>query len=205
LGKSQAAIACYIQQGGGLGGVRPGRQDRHGFGLPGSVDHWGEVAQQIHGDICTNGYDVEMGSFVQSYGSKWLKRSLLLILITVFLPLGDLRNAGTVQAVEDWLLQDGFVIRHNLAKVEIGLAHGEGAFLACSFWFVDAMVLLGREDEGRRRFQRLLAICNDVGVLSEECDVPTKRLVSIFPQAFSHIAVVNTARDLIGLASGSSS
>ena len=111
------------------------------------------------------------------------------------LPLGDPRIAGTVRAVKGRLLQDGFVMRHDPAEVETGLAHGEDAFLACSFWLAGAMVLLGREDEGRR----LLAICNDVGLLSEEFDVPTKRLVSIFPQAFSHIALVNTKHNLAGL------
>jgi len=175
------------------------------FGLPGPFDHWGEIAQQIHGDICTNGYDAELGSFVQSYGSKWLDGSLLLIPMTGFLPLGDPRIAGTVRAVEDRPLQDGFVMRHDPAEVETGLAHGEGAFLACSFWLADAIVLLGREDEGRRLFQRLLAIGNDVGLLSEEYDVPTKRLVGHFPQAFSHIAFVNPAHNLAGLACGWSS
>ena len=165
------------------------------FGLEGPVERWSEIAKEIHDDICANGYDAEMGSFVQSYGSKWLDGSLLLILTTGFLPLDDPRIEGTVRAVEGRLLQDGFVMRHDPAEVETGLAQ-EGAFLACSFWLADAMVLLGREKEGGRLFDRLLALCNDVGLLSEEYDVPTKRLVGNFPQAFSHIALVNTAHNL---------
>ena len=166
------------------------------FELPGPAERWEEVAQEIHDDICANGYDAELGSFVQSYGSKWLDGSLLLIPTTGFLPMDDPRIAGTVRAVEGRLLQDGLVMRHDPAEVETGLAHGEGAFLACSFWLADAMVSLGREEEGRRLFKRLLDLCNDVGLLSEQYDVPSKRLVGNFPQAFSHIALINTAHNL---------
>ena len=133
---------------------------------------------------------------MQAYGSKWLDGSLLLIPTTGFLPVDDPRIAGTVRAVEGRLLQDGFVMRHDPAEVETGLAHGEGAFLACSFWLADAMVLLGRDEKGQQLFGRLLALRNDVGLLSEEYDVPTGRLVGNFPQAFSHIALVNTAHNL---------
>jgi len=166
------------------------------FGLEGPVERWSEVAREIHDDVCANGYDPELGSFVQSYGSKWLDGSLLLIPTTGFLPLDDPRITGTVRAVEGRLLQDGFVMRHDPAEVETGLAHGEGAFLACSFWLADAQVLLGREDDGRRLFRRLLGLRNDLGLLSEEYDVSARRLVGNFPQAFSHIALVNTAHNL---------
>jgi len=166
------------------------------FGLEGPVERWSEVAQAIHEDVCANGYDAELGSFVQSYGSKQLDGSLLLIPTTGFLPVDDPRIGGTVRAVEGRLLQNGFVMRHDPAEVETGLAHGEGAFLACSFWLADALVLLGRGEEGQRLFERLLDLCNDVGLLSEEYDVRTKRLVGNFPQAFSHIALVNTAHNL---------
>ena len=166
------------------------------FGLEGPVERWSEVAREIHDDVCANGYDAELGSFVQSYGSKWLDGSLLLIPTTGFLPVDDPRIVGTVRAVEGRLLQDGFVMRHDPAEVETGLAHGEGAFLACSFWLADALVLLGRGEEGQRLFERLLGLRNDVGLLSEEYDVPTGRLVGNFPQAFSHIALVNTAHNL---------
>ena len=166
------------------------------FGLDGPIERWSEVAREIHDDVCANGYDEALGSFVQSYGSKWLDGSLLLIPTTGFLPVDDPRIAGTVRAVEGRLLQDGFVMRHDPAEVETGLAHGEGAFLACSFWLADALVLLGRGEEGQHLFERLLALRNDVGLLSEEYDVPTGRLVGNFPQAFSHIALVNTAHNL---------
>ena len=166
------------------------------FGLEGPVERWSEVAEQIHADVCANGYDPELGNFVQAYGSKWLDGSLLLIPTTGFLPVDDPRIAGTLRAVEGRLLADGFVMRHDPAEVETGLAHGEGAFLACSFWLADALVLLGRREEGERLFERLLALRNDVGLLSEEYDVPAGRLVGNFPQAFSHIALVNTAHNL---------
>ena len=166
------------------------------FNLKGPVDRWSAIAQEIHEDVCANGYDAELGSFVQSYGSKWLDGSLLLIPTTGFLPIEDPRVTGTVKAVEERLLADGFVMRHDPAEIETGLAHGEGAFLACSFWLADAYVLLGREREGAHLFERLLALRNDLGLLSEEYDVRAGRLVGNFPQAFSHIALVNTAQNL---------
>jgi GH15 family glucan-1,4-alpha-glucosidase len=166
------------------------------FGLDGPVERWNEVAAQIHEDVCANGYDKELGSFVQSYGSKWLDGSLLLIPTTGFLPPHDFRIEGTVRAVESRLLQDGFVMRHDPAEVETGLAHGEGAFLACSFWLADAYMLTGREDEAQRLLERLLSLRNELGLLSEEYDVRARRLVGNFPQAFSHIALVNTAHNL---------
>jgi GH15 family glucan-1,4-alpha-glucosidase len=169
------------------------------FGLQGPMERWSEIAREIHTEVCSKGYDAELGSFVQSYGSKWLDGSLLLIPTTGFLPIEDPRIVGTIRAVEKRLLADGFVMRHDPAEIETGLAHGEGAFLACSFWLADAMVLLGREAEGAQLFERLLALRNDVGLLSEEYDVPTKRLVGNFPQAFSHIALINTAHNLARL------
>jgi GH15 family glucan-1,4-alpha-glucosidase len=170
------------------------------FGLKGPVERWSEVAREIHAEVCARGFDAELGSFVQSYGSKWLDGSLLLIPTTGFLPPDDPRVAGTVAAIERRLSADGFVMRHDPAEVETGLAHGEGAFLACSFWLADAWVLLGREDEGRGLFDRLLTLCNDVGLLSEEYDVHAKRLLGNFPQAFSHIALINTAHNLARIA-----
>jgi GH15 family glucan-1,4-alpha-glucosidase len=166
------------------------------FGLPGPVEQWTAIAKEIHDEVCTKGFDRELGSFVQSYGSKWLDGSLLLIPTTGFLPVDDRRVVGTVRAIEERLLQDGFVMRHDPAEVETGLSHGEGAFLACSFWLADAYVLTGRYHEARQLFERLLALRNDVGLLSEEYELSTKRLVGNFPQAFSHIALVNTAQNL---------
>jgi GH15 family glucan-1,4-alpha-glucosidase len=146
--------------------------------------------------VCANGYNDALGSFVQSYGSQWLDGNLLLIPTTGFLPPDDPRIEGTVRAVEKRLLRDGLVMRHDPAEVETGLAHGEGAFLACSFWLADAYMLIGCEDEARDLLNRLLALRNDVGLLSEEYDVSTGRLVGNFPQAFSHIALVNTIHNL---------
>jgi GH15 family glucan-1,4-alpha-glucosidase len=166
------------------------------FGLKGPVERWGEIAKEIHDDVCANGYNDALGSFVQSYGSQWLDGSLLLIPTTGFLPPDDPRIEGTVRAVEKRLLRDGLVMRHDPAEVETGLAHGEGAFLACSFWLADAYMLIGCEDEARDLLNRLLALRNDVGLLSEEYDVSTRRLVGNFPQAFSHIALVNTIHNL---------
>jgi GH15 family glucan-1,4-alpha-glucosidase len=167
------------------------------FGLKGPVERWSAVAREIHDDVCSNGFDEELGSFVQSYGSKWLDGSLLLIPTTGFLPLDDRRILGTVRAIEDRLLRDGFVMRHDPAETETGLAHGEGAFIACSFWLVDALIMTGRADEAQRLFERLLKLRNDVGLLSEEYDVAARRLVGNFPQAFSHIALVNSAYNLV--------
>ena len=166
------------------------------FGMEGPVAEWTEIAAEIHADVCARGYDEELGSFVQSYGSKWLDGSLLLIPTTGFLPAEDPRVVGTVRAIEKRLLVDGFVMRHDPAEVETGLSHGEGAFLACSFWLADALVLLGDEDAGSRLFDRLLAVRNDVGLLSEEFDPGAGRLVGNFPQAFSHVALINTAQNL---------
>ncbi len=166
------------------------------FGLDGPVEVWRKIRGQIHEDVCRNGYNEKLGSFVQSYGSQWLDGSLLLLPTTGFLPPDDPRIRGTVGAIEKRLLSGGFVMRHDPAEVETGLAHGEGAFLACSFWLADAYVLTGREDEAGRLFDRLLALRNDVGLLSEEYDPRVARLVGNFPQAFSHIALVNSAHNL---------
>ena len=166
------------------------------FKIDAPVERWIAIAKTIHDEVCANGYDTELNSFVQSYGSKWLDGSLLLIPTTGFLPPDDPRIVGTIQAIEKRLLRDGFVMRHDPAEVETGLAHGEGAFLACSFWLADALLLLGRKDEGERLFVRLLSLRNDVGLLSEEYDVSASRLVGNFPQAFSHIALVNTAQNI---------
>jgi GH15 family glucan-1,4-alpha-glucosidase len=164
--------------------------------LDGPIAHWRAVAAEIHAEICAKAYDPQLGSFVQSYGSKWLDGSLLLLPTTGFLPIEDPRIAGTVHAIERRLVADGLVMRHDPAEIETGLAHGEGAFLACSFWLADAMILLGRTDEARQLFERLLALRNDVGLLAEQYEVRAGRLVGNFPQAFSHVALVTTANNL---------
>jgi GH15 family glucan-1,4-alpha-glucosidase len=166
-------------------------------GLAGPVDHWRQVAAEIHASICAHGYDAELDSFVQAYGNRRLDGSLLLIPTTGFLPIDDPRIAGTVRAIEQRLVVNGLVMRHDPAEVETGLVHGEGAFLPCSFWLADALIMLGRWDDGRAWFDRLLALRNDVGLLAEEYDPGAGRQVGNFPQAFSHIALVTTAHNLM--------
>jgi GH15 family glucan-1,4-alpha-glucosidase len=148
--------------------------------------------------VCAKGFDAAKGSFVQSYGSRELDASLLMLPIVGFLPPDDPRVQGTIAAVERELLVDGFLLRYDTRSGTDGLPGREGAFLACTFWLVDAYVLMKRIDDARRLFDRLLALRNDVGLLSEEYDPVAKRLVGNFPQAFSHIALVNSAHNLAG-------
>jgi GH15 family glucan-1,4-alpha-glucosidase len=167
------------------------------FGLDGPLDRWRGLRQRIHDEVCQNGFDAELGSFVQAYGSKQLDASLLMIPLVGFLPASDPRICGTVAAIRRRLtIEDTFVLRYDTKKVADGLPPGEGAFLACSFWLADNLVLLGHYDEARQLFERLLALRNDVGLLSEEFDPVTHRQLGNFPQAFSHIALANTARNL---------
>jgi GH15 family glucan-1,4-alpha-glucosidase len=166
------------------------------FQLEGPVDRWRQLCREIHDEVCCHGFDRELGSFVRSYESKSLDASLLLIPTLGFLPPEDPRVRGTVEAIERKLLVDGLVRRYDSRESEDGLSSDEGVFLACSFWLVDAYVLLDRKDDARRLFERLLTICNDVGLLSEECDPKTGGLLGNFPQALSHIALVNSAFNL---------
>ncbi|HUB65496.1 MAG TPA: glycoside hydrolase family 15 protein [Methylocella sp.] len=166
------------------------------FGLVGPLDHWRNLRQRIHDDICAKSFDPEQGVFTQSYGSKDLDASLLMMGLVGFLPFDDKRLRGTVEAIERRLMVDGLVRRYDTQTAEDGLPVGEGAFLACSFWLVDNLVLLGRLDDARVLFGKLLALRNDLGLLSEEYDPAAKRLVGNFPQAFSHIALINSAYNL---------
>ena len=166
------------------------------LGLEGSLDRWRALRQRVHDEVCERGYNSEIGSFVQSYGAKELDASLLLMATTGFLPPSDPRIRGTIEAIERRLLVDGFLLRYDTGTGVDGLPPGEGAFLACTFWLADAYVLLGRADDARRVFERLLTLRNDVGLLSEEYDTEAKRLAGNFPQAFSHIALINTAHNL---------
>jgi GH15 family glucan-1,4-alpha-glucosidase len=166
------------------------------FGLEGPVGQWHRLRRTIHDDICSRGFDPELGSFVQSYGSKQLDASLLLIPLVGFLPPSDPRVLGTVKAIERRLIKDGLVLRYDTEESEDGLPPGEGAFLACSFWLVDNMVLQGRATEARRLFERLLDLRNDVGLLAEEYDPRSQRQLGNFPQAFSHLALADSARNL---------
>ncbi|HEY5379463.1 MAG TPA: glycoside hydrolase family 15 protein [Pseudolabrys sp.] len=166
------------------------------FNLPGPLDRWREIREQIHSDVCKHGFDDEVGSFVQSYGSKELDASALLLPAIGFLPPEDPRIIGTVEAIERGLISDGLVRRYDTAKSDDGLPAGEGMFLACSFWLVDAYLMLGRRDDAVALFERLLALRNDLGLLSEEYEPRSGRLVGNFPQAFSHLALVNSASNL---------
>jgi GH15 family glucan-1,4-alpha-glucosidase len=166
------------------------------FGLEGPLDRWREVAAAIHTDVCRRGFDPELGSFVQSYDSNQLDASLLLLPQVGFLPPDDPRVRGTVQAIERRLLVDGFVMRYDTTASNDGLPPGEGAFLACSFWLVDAYILQHRWQDARALFDRLLALRNDVGLLSEEYDPRMGRLLGNFPQAFTHVALINSAFNL---------
>jgi GH15 family glucan-1,4-alpha-glucosidase len=158
---------------------------------------WRAIADEIHAEVCERGFDPELDSFVQAYGSKQLDASLLLIPLVGFLPATDPRVRGTLHAIEDRLLIDGeFVLRYETDNPADGLPAGEGAFLACSFWLVDNYILQGRYVEARRLFDRLLARCNDVGLLSEEIDPRTGRMLGNFPQAFSHVGLINCALSL---------
>jgi GH15 family glucan-1,4-alpha-glucosidase len=163
------------------------------FGFEGPVERWRELRKEIHDDVCANGFDPELGSFVQSYGSKQLDASLLIMPKTGFLPPSDPRILGTIRAIESELMCDGFVLRYKTEETKDGLPPGEGVFLPCSFWLADAYALTGRYAEAKQLFERLIQLLNDVGLLSEEYDVGRKRMLGNFPQAFSHVALVNTA------------
>ena len=166
------------------------------FDLDGPVEHWIEIRDRIHADVCQKGYDATLGSFVQAYGSVQLDASLLMIAVVGFLPAADPRVRGTVASVERDLLRDGFVVRYETAAGTDGLPPGEGAFLACSFWLADNYVLQGRYEEARALFERLVSLSNEVGLLAEEYDPARRRQVGNFPQAFSHLALLGTAHNL---------
>jgi GH15 family glucan-1,4-alpha-glucosidase len=166
------------------------------FGLEGPLDEWRNLRDEISAEVCAKAFDNELGTFVQSYGSKQLDASLLLMPCVGFLPVSDPRVVGTITAIERRLLRDGFVMRYDTEQTDDGLPPGEGAFLACNFWLVDVYVLQGRVADAERMFRRLIALRNDVRLLSEEYDLRLKRLVGNFPQAFSHMALVNTAYNL---------
>jgi GH15 family glucan-1,4-alpha-glucosidase len=166
------------------------------FGLEGPIDAWRKLREEICDDVCARGYDKQLGTFVQAYGSNQLDASLLLLPTVGFLPVTDPRIAGTVAAIERGLLRNDLVMRYSTEQVEDALPPGEGAFLACSFWLVDVYVLQERFEEAEKLFRRLVGLCNEVGLLSEEYDPRSKRLVGNFPQAFSHVALVNSAYNL---------
>jgi GH15 family glucan-1,4-alpha-glucosidase len=175
-----------------------------GHGAEGDVEHWRAVRDQIHDQVCEEGYDAARNTFTQYYGSDELDAATLLIPAVGFLPPDDARVIGTIDAIQSELTADGFVRRYSTqeGRDEVdGLRGEEGAFLPCSFWLADALAMAGRTDEARELFERLLGLCNDLGLISEEYDPQRKRLIGNFPQAFTHLALINTASLLGGIKS----
>ena len=168
------------------------------FGLRGPVDRWRRLRADIHAEVLREGFNVELNSFTQSYGSDELDASTLLIPILGFLPADDPRVVGTVDAVMRELMRDGFVERYRVKEHNDvdGLPGGEGVFLPCSFWLVDALLMMERDDEARELFERLIGVSNDLGLLAEEYDPGEKRLLGNYPQAFTHVGLVNSAFNL---------
>jgi GH15 family glucan-1,4-alpha-glucosidase len=163
------------------------------FGLDGPVERWRRIRDEIHDEVCRRAFNTKLGAFAQAYDTDLLDASALLIPQVGFLPPDDARVQGTIEAIERRLVRNGFVLRYDTAATEDGLPPGEGAFLPSSFWLADAYVLTGRTADAQHLFERLVGLCNDVGLLAEEYDVGAGRLLGNFPQAFSHIALINTA------------
>ncbi len=160
------------------------------------AQHYRAVAERIHQEVCERGFDPVRGCFVQAYGSQHLDASLLQIALTGFLPPDDPRVLATLEQIENTLMRDGLLLRYDTESGTDGLAAGEGTFLVCSFWLADVYVLLGREEAARALFERLSGLCNDVGLLAEQYDPQAARMLGNFPQAFSHIGIINTALNL---------
>ncbi len=170
------------------------------YGMEGPIDRWKAIRSEIHEQVCDQGFNAAKGSFTQYYGSDELDASLLMIPLMGFLPAHDPRVRGTIEAVERELVEGGFVLRYRTADTGDvdGLTGREGAFLACSFWLADCLSLLGRDHDARQLLDRLVGLRNDLGLLSEEYDPVAGRLVGNFPQAFSHVSLVNSASKIAG-------
>jgi GH15 family glucan-1,4-alpha-glucosidase len=164
------------------------------FGLKGPLDEWRRLRDDIHEEVCTSGYDAQRDCFVQHFGSTDLDASLLLMPLVGFLPPDDSRVRATIDAIQRELVVNGLVMRYPTVHGVDGLPPGEGTFLPCTFWLADSLAITGRRDEAAEVFERLIATCNDVGLLSEEYDPRTRRMMGNFPQALTHMALVNTAR-----------
>jgi GH15 family glucan-1,4-alpha-glucosidase len=171
------------------------------LGLKGPAERWRQMGRQLHDQICREGFNERLGAFVQCYGSDKLDASLLMIPLVGFLPPDDPRVTGTLEAVGRHLMRDGLLQRYDTSDGADGLPPGEGAFLACTFWYADNLYLIGRRDEARETFERLLGLCNDVGLLAEMYEPAARRLVGNFPQAFSHVGLINTAMNFSPIAS----
>jgi GH15 family glucan-1,4-alpha-glucosidase len=166
------------------------------YGLPGSESRWSETRDAIHAEVCAQGWNEVVGAFTQYYGSDQLDAGVLMIPLVGFLPADDERVRRTVEAIERDLLVDGFVRRYDNRSAVDGVAGLEGAFLPCSFWLADCLALMGRTDDACRLYERLVGLANDVGLLAEEFDPRYGRLVGNFPQAFTHVALINSARNM---------
>jgi GH15 family glucan-1,4-alpha-glucosidase len=164
----------------------------------GDVKRWSKNRDMLHKEICAKGFNKKLNAFTQSYGSKTLDAACLRLLIVGFLPPDDPRIVGTVEAIEKHLLRDGFVERYDTTKSKDGLKGSEGTFLACSFWLVVCLWLIGRREDATALFERLLKVRNDVGLLSEEYDPKAGRMLGNFPQALSHIALIHAAFTVSG-------
>ena len=171
-------------------------KDFEHFKLAGPLDHWRTLRDKIHEHVCRHGFNPSVGTFVQSYGSTALDASLLLIPLVGFLPASDPRVVATIEAIERKLVVEGFVMRYDLEKSDDGVAGDEATFLLCSFWLVDCLIILGRRDDALNLFNKLLNVRNDLGLLAEEYDPISGRQLGNFPQAFSHIGLVNSAVNL---------
>jgi GH15 family glucan-1,4-alpha-glucosidase len=166
------------------------------FGLGGPAERWKRLRDEIHANVCRRGWDAERNTFVQYYGGKPVDAALLLLPQVGFLPCDDPRVVGTMEAIKRELMHEGFVYRYSTEESPDGLPPGEGAFLACSFWLADLLIMRGQRDEARELFERALSVGNDVGLLAEEYDPHARCMLGNFPQAFSHVGVINTARNL---------
>ena len=164
-----------------------------GNGCEVPLERWKEVRDKIHEQICTKAFNPKLNSFVQYYGADQLDASLLLLVLVGFLSSEDPRIRGTVEAIEKHLVRNGLVMRYDTSNTEDGLPGSEGKFLACSFWMVSNLKMIGREEDAKKLFERLLSLANDCGLLAEEYNDKQKRLVGNFPQAFSHIALIDAA------------
>jgi GH15 family glucan-1,4-alpha-glucosidase len=166
------------------------------FRLQADLERWRDLRARIHRQVCDSGFNRQKNSFVQYYGGDLLDASLLLMPLVGFLPADDPRITATVDAIGRELMVDGLIQRYRTHEGVDGLPPGEGMFLACSFWYVDNLVLQGKREQARAMFRRLVGLCNDVGLLAEEYDPVAKRQVGNFPQAFSHLALINSALNL---------
>ena len=171
-------------------------RDVEGFGVDGPVDRWRAARDEVASEVLERGFDAEVGSFVQSYGSSLLDASLLMVPLVGFLPADDERVLGTIAAIERRLLRDGFVYRYEHDPTVDGLSDEEASFLACTFWYADCLNLVGRREEAEATFERALGVRNDVGLLAEQYDPSTRTMLGNFPQALSHVSLIDTAHNL---------